>query len=335
MDMTSSDFKFVIVGTGNISNTYIQALSKIPGCRVSGIVSRSGKVPSALQSTHNIEVAATIKNIRNPFDAVILCTPNSFHHAGAIEAAALGKHVLVEKPLDITLENCDAMIDACRKASVKLGVSYQRRLSGDNPLLKRLISENSLGRIFAVDLSVKYFRDENYYKSSPYRGTKSIDGGGPFMQQASHYIDLYGWLFGKPDKIISSLHTYIQKIESEDHGTALCFHKSMTGTITTSTATKPGFPAKLNIHSDKGTVILENDVITLWAIDGMENPAPKEHTNKHTGAASALVNDTTNHEMIITDFIQAIHADKEPMVNGEDARLATEIILDIYKNNVE
>jgi len=109
----------------------------------------------------------------------------------------------------------------------------------------------------------------------------------------------------------------------------------MTGTITTSTATKPGFPAKLEIHSDKGTVILENDVISFWSIDGMENPAPREHTNKHTGAATALVNDTTNHEMIISDFVEAVHTDREPMINGENARLATEIILDIYKNNVE
>lgn len=333
--MTSPGFKFVIVGTGNISNTYVQAISKIPSCQIVGVVSRSGKAPSALNNPNAVVIADSIKNITVPYDAVILCTPNSFHHVGAIEAAALGKHVLVEKPLDITLANCDAMIDACRKANVKLGVAYQRRLSGDNPLLKKLIVVNALGRIFAVDLSVKYYRDENYYKSSPYRGTKSIDGGGPFMQQASHYIDLYGWLFGKPDRIISSLHTYIQKIESEDHGTALCFHKTMTGTITTSTAAKPGFPAKLEIHSDKGTVILENDVITFWAIDGMENPAPREHTNKHTGAASALVNDTTNHEMIIRDFVAAVHENKEPMINGEEARLATEIILEIYHSNVE
>jgi predicted dehydrogenase len=333
--MAASGLKFVIVGTGNISNTYVQAISKIPDCEITGIISRSGKAPSSLENADSVIIADSLKNMHAAYDAVILCTPNSYHHTGAIEAAALGKHVLVEKPLDINLINCNTMIAACHKANVKLGVAYQRRLSGDNPLIKKLIEDNVLGRIFAVDLSVKYYRDENYYKSSPYRGTRSIDGGGPFMQQASHYIDLYGWLFGKPDKIISSLHTYVHHIESEDHGTALCFHKNMTGTITTSTATKPGFPAELEIHSDKGTVILENDVITFWAIDGVDNPSPREHTNKHTGAATPLVNDTTNHEMIIKDFVNAVHENREPMVSGADARLATEIILEIYKNNIE
>jgi predicted dehydrogenase len=333
--MASSVIKFVIVGTGNISNTYVQAIANLPDCEIAGIVSRSGKVPSSITNNGNISIADSLRNLQIPFDAVILCTPNSFHHIGAIEAAGLGKHVLVEKPLDITIENCDSMINACRKANVKLGVAYQRRLSGDNPLLKKLIDENSLGRIFAVDMSVKYYRDENYYKSSPYRGTMTIDGGGPFMQQASHYIDLYGWLFGKPDKIISSLHTYIHHIESEDHGTALCLHQSMTGTITASTATKPGFPARLEIHSDKGTVILENDVITYWSIDGLENPSPAVHMNKHTGAATALVNDTTNHEAIIKDFVRAIREDMEPMINGEAAKPATEIILEIYQNNIK
>ena len=333
--MASSGLQFVIVGTGNISNTYIQAISKIPDCEIAGIISRSGNVPSSIENAGSVIIADSLITMPVPYDAVILCTPNSFHHTGAIEAAALGKHVLVEKPLDISLAHCDAMISACREANVKLGVAYQRRLSGDSPLMKNLIDKNILGRIFAVDLSVKYYRDENYYKSSPYRGTKSIDGGGPFMQQASHYIDLYGWLFGKPEKIISSLHTYVQNIESEDHGTALCFHENMTGTITTSTATKPGFPAKLEIHSDKGTVILENDVITFWAIDGMDNPSPREHINKHTGAATPLVNDTTNHEMIIKDFVAAVHENREPMVSGKEARLATEIILEIYRNNIK
>jgi len=195
--------------------------------------------------------------------------------------------------------------------------------------VKKLLEENSIGKIFSVDLSVKNYRDDSYYNSAPYRGTYKIDGGGPFIQQACHYIDLYYWYFGKPSK----LGTFVHDIEVEDHGAVICLHDSgMIGTIVASTATKPGFPAKMEIYSSKGYLILENDVITQWDIEGIENPSrQKSNENKHTGASTASVNDTTNHERIIKDFIDAIKTNRDPLITGESARNATEIILDIYK----
>lgn len=333
--MKNMEVKFVIVGSGNIANTYVSAIANIENAEVVGIVSRSLKKPSILNTGPSIPIAESLSKLSIDFDAVIICTPNGLHHNIAIEAALLGKHVLTEKPLDITIKAMDKMILACEKANVKLGVAYQRRMSGDNQLVKNLIHEKKLGRIFAVDLAVKNYRDDNYYMSSKYRGTWLIDGGGPFIQQASHYIDLYGWYFGKPEKVISRLKTYVHNIEVEDHGVALCLHRDgMIGTITASTAAKPGFPAKLEIHSDKGTVIMENDNIIFWSIDGMENPSKQTKFNQHVGAATHLVNDTTNHEMIIKDFIQSIIEDRKPFVDGESGRIATEIILEIYKSNV-
>lgn len=166
-----------------------------------------------------------------------------------------------------------------------------------------------------------------------YRGTYAIDGGGPFIQQASHYIDLYYWYFGKPEKLVSKLGTFMHDIEVEDHGAAICWHPTgMIGTITASTATKPGFPAKLEIYSDKGYLVMENDVITHWDIEGLENPSnQKADANTHTGASSAAVNDTTNHELILNDFRDAIRKDTEPLISGESARHATKIILKIYQ----
>ena len=326
--------KFVIVGSGNISNTYVKALANIENAELTGIVSRKGKKPSSLNNA-DIEVAGSINKIKNDFDAVILCTPNAFHHEGAVEAAGIGKHVLTEKPLDISLENMDLMINSCRKANVKLGVAYQRRTSPDNITIKKIIQENKLGKIFAADLTVKNYRDDNYYKSGDYRGTWKIDGGGPFMQQASHYIDLYGWFFGKPDKVVSFLDTFIHDIETEDHGAVLLRHNyGMIGTFIASTATKPGFAAILEIHSEAGTIILENDVITEWYIEDMENPGKNSGLEVHTGASTASVEDTQRHEEIIKDFIQSINEDHEPLVTGESARLTTEIILQIYHNRV-
>lgn len=323
--------KFIIIGSGNIANTYVSAIGKIKNAEVVGIVSQ--KIKQAINLL-NLPSFHTIQEIDIDFDAVIVCTPNGLHHVSTIEAASLGKHVLCEKPIDIRLDSIDQMIDACTKNKVKLGVAYQRRYSSDNPIVKNMIDENKLGKIFSVDLSVKNYRDDNYYNSAAYRGTYEIDGGGPFIQQASHYIDLYYWFFGKPGKLVSKLATYVHEIEVEDHGAVICLHDSgMIGTITASTATKPGFPAKMEIYTSKGYLILENDVITHWDIEGVENPSLQQNSkNTHTGSTSATVEDTTNHENIINDFILSIKTGKQPLITGESARNATEIILDIYKN---
>lgn len=327
----SKTIKFIIVGSGNIAATYLSAVNNISNAEVVGVVSRKSEKPKAL---NHLPFFKSILETSIDFDAVIICTPNGLHHISAVEAANKGKHVLCEKPIDITLEAIDNMIEACRNNKVKLGVAYQRRYSSDNPIVKKMIDSGELGRIFSVDLSVKNYRDAAYYNSSPYRGTYSIDGGGPFIQQASHYIDLYYWFFGKPKKMVSQLGTFVHDIEVEDHGAAICRHDSgMIGTITASTATKPGFPAKMEIYTSKGYLILENDVITHWHIEGIENPsAQTQNENTHTGAATAAVADTTNHEIILKDFIAAIQTDNDCLISGESARNATEMILEIYNS---
>ena len=196
-----------------------------------------------------------------------------------------------------------------------------------------MIEKGELGRIFSVDLSVKNYRDDAYYNSGDYRGKYAIDGGGPFIQQASHYIDLYQWYFGRPMKIVSKLNTFVHDIEVEDHGAVICEHDNgMIGTITASTATKPGFPAKLEIYSEKGYLIMVNDIITEWDIEGVQNPSVSKDINMHTGSASAVVDDTRNHELLLEDFIDAIRTGNEPFITGESAKIATEIVLDIYNN---
>lgn len=324
------NIKFVIIGSGNIAETYVSAIQNIEKAEVVGVVSRNLNKPANYSSLPSFQ---TLHEIDLAFDAVIVCTPNGYHHVGAIEAASLGKHVLCEKPIDISLESIDKMIDSCKKNKVKLGVVYQRRFSSDNPVVKKLIDENKIGKVFSVDLAIKNYRDQNYYNSAAYRGTYKIDGGGPFIQQASHYIDLYYWYFGKPSKLVSKLATFVHDIEVEDHGTVICLHDwGMIGTITASTATKPGFPAKMEIYSDKGYLILENDIITHWDIEGLKNPSNLKKRNTHTGSSNPFVHDTTNHEYIIKDFIDSIKTNRYPLITGESAKNTTEIILDIYKN---
>ncbi len=296
------------------------------------MVSRSGRRPDYLPAS--IPIASSLATVSERYDAVILCTPNGTHHQLAMEAAGLKKHVLTEKVLDISIASMDAMDRACAEAGVRLGVTYQRRMSPDNQVMRRLLETGALGKVFAADMRVKFYRDMKYYNSGDYRGGYSIDGGGPFMQQAAHNVDIFCWFFGMPDRVASMLGTFVHPIEVEDHGVALLRYASgMIGTITASTATKPGFPPVLEIHSEKGSVIMQNDEIVHWSIEGVENPSQAGKFEVHSGSTSAAVADTAGHEAILQDFANAVRENREPAVPASSARLATELILKIYESN--
>lgn len=325
--------RFVIVGSGNISNTYVNSINNIDNAECVGIVSRSGKKPRDL--TIDVDIAPTIREIKTEFDAVILATPNGLHHQAAIEAAQLGKHVLTEKVLDINLGNCDKMIDACKKNNVLLAVTYQRRMNPDNIIIKEMLAAGQLGRVFAVDLEAKFYRDQAYYDSAVYRGNKAVDGGGPFIQQAAHDLDLYTWFFGVPAKVASALGTFLHDIEGEDHGAAIMKHENgMIGTVIASTCCKPGYSAKFSIFTDKGNFVMVNDAIAEWHIEGIENPSKSANLSTHNGAASASVSNTYGHEKVITDFIQSINENRIPAISGDEARKSVELIQKIYERDI-
>lgn len=325
-------FRFVIVGSGNICRTYLNAIANLSGVTVAGIVSRSGRRPDGLPA--DAGVFPSLKGVTVPFDAVILTTPNGLHHQGAIEAAALGKHVLTEKVLEISTAAMDRMMCACETAGVKLAVTYQRRMSPDNIAVKRLLDAGKFGRVFAADMQVKFWRDAAYYRSGAYRGTREMDGGGAFTQQAAHNADLLCWFFGMPDRVVSLCDRFVHDIEVEDHGVALLHYPNgMIGTFCASTACKPGFPTRLEIHTTAGSLVMENDCITRWNIAGLPNPAEKTF-QVHDGAASAAVADTAGHKAILRDFVDAVRTGREPAVPAASGRLATDLILQIYGNNL-
>ena len=322
--------RYVIIGSGNISDTYAQAIPEIGG-EVVGVVSRSGHSPAARP---DLPSWRALGDVDAAFDAVCVATPNGLHHEGIIAAARLGKHALTEKPLDISIEAMDAAIQACNKAEVTLAVAYQRRTAPDNRAVKKLIEKGAFGRVFAVDLAAKFYRPQSYYDSGDYRGGWAIDGGGPFMQQACHNLDIYTWLFGKPAQVVSMLDTFTRDIEAEDHGAALMRHEDgMIGTVVASTATKPGFAARMDIHAEKGSCTLTDDVITHWSVDGVENPTDASFEYSHDGATSAVVTDTLAHQEILRDFEKAIETGAEPIASADSARLTTELILMIYQGD--
>lgn len=321
--------RFILVGTGSISGTYVTSCHKTPGASIVGVVSRSGRCPSNL----SVPVYASLAEVSVEFDAVIICTPNGTHCQIVEEAAGMGKHSLVEKPLDITSQACDRLVATAKKHNVQVGVTFQRRFSPDNLAVKKLLDSGALGQVIAADLTAKFFRDQAYYDQAPYRGGYAIDGGGPFIQQAVHNIDIMCWFFGMPNKVQSMLGTFMHDIEAEDHGVAMLrYPNGMIGSIVASTCAAPGFPARLDINTTKGSFVLVNDVITEWHIQGVDNPKAKTDFQVHAGASSAKVTDTAGHEAVVRDFVSALTHKRAPYITAESARLATDLIVEIYRN---
>lgn len=328
--------KFVLVGTGNIAGTYVTATSKVNEARIVGVVSRDAGRAAEYAAEHGFDDSSdSLESIGADYDAVMLATPNGLHYRDTITAAGLGKHVLTEKPLDVTLEKMDAMIEACRTAGVKLGVAYQRRMSPANIAMKKLLDGGELGKLYAADLSVKFLRGQDYYDSAPWRGTKEIDGGGPFLQQASHNVDTITWFFGLPSSVLAATGLLAHKdIEVEDHGAAILrWADGMIGTIVASTVTRPGYPVRLEIHAERGSVLTVNDEIVTWDVEGVQRPEVKAAETIHSGAGAggAAVTDTSGHEAIIDDFCEAVRSGHEPAVSGVEARRTGLLIDTIYR----
>ena len=318
--------RYVIVGSGNIAKTWVLALGRTRGTLVA-CVSRSGNRPAGVGL--EVPVFPSLTAVTRAYDAVILTTPNGLHHLGAIEASSLGKPVLTEKPLDVSRSAMDAMMEAHAQAGTLLAVAFQRRTRPDNQALKRLLVEGAFGRVIGADLSCRFWRDQAYYDSADWRGGWAIDGGGPFMQQASHNLDLYQWFFGMPDEVVGRTGTFVHDIEVEDHGVAILRYASgLVGSVVASTCAKPGYPARLEVTTERGCFTTLDERIVLWDVEGVPNPASA--TVAGAGSANtASVSDTTGHEAILMDFEEALATGRPPLVTAADAALTTDLILRI------
>ena len=319
--------RYVIIGSGNIAKTWTQALGRTGGDLVA-CVSRSGNRPAGARS--DLPVFLTLAAVDLAYDAVILTTPNGLHRDDAVAAAALGKHVLTEKPLDITRAAMDAMIEAHSRAGTLLAVAFQRRTTADNLALKKLFQNQVFGRIIGADLSCRFWRDQAYYDSAAWRGGWEIDGGGQFMQQAIHNLDLYLWFFGNPEEVVGRTGTFLHNIEVEDHGVAILRHANgMIGTVVASTCARPGYPARLEVTTQRGCFTTVGDRIAVWDVSGTPNPSQESAAVLHAGD-KASVADTAGHEAILRDFEQALAVGRPPLVTGAEAALATDLALRIY-----
>src|SRR5262249_5606411 len=272
---------FGIIGCGMIAEFHTRAINEIEGSRVVAAYTRNpangAEIAGLAEGGCAVfdDLGAMLK--QPDLDVVCVCTPSGAHMEPAVQAAKAGKHVVVEKPLEITLSRCDAIIGACDKAGVRLCTIFPSRFTDANLRLKAAIETGRFGRLTLGDTYVKWWRPRQYYDSGGWRGTWSRDGGGALMNQAIHNVDLLYWLIGDVAAVSAMTATLAhERIEVEDTAVAgLRFKNGALGTIEAATSAFPGMLKRTEIHGDRGSARGEPDGITLWGVQE-EGPRAQE-----------------------------------------------------------
>ena len=332
---------FGIVGCGMIAEFHARAIAEIPDARLVAAFSRSGANGAKIAglSTGDCRVYDDLgAMLAHPgLDVVCICTPSGAHLEPSVEAAKAGKHVVVEKPLEITVPRCDAIIRACDEAKVRLCAIFPSRFSPANRALKAAIDSGRFGRLTLGDTYIKWWRTQEYYDSGKWRGTWDLDGGGALMNQAIHNVDLLQWLMGEVDSVQAMTAMLVHdRIEVEDTAVAVVrFKNGALGVIEASTGAYPGLLKRTEIHGENGSARVEQDDVTLWTFrdeepGDLEMVAPKGASTG--GAADPKAISHAGHRDQLIDFLGAIDAGTPALVDGREGRKAVEIIRAIYRS---
>jgi predicted dehydrogenase len=324
-----------IIGCGGISRAHARAVAAIPSARlVAGADIVPERLEAAKQSYGGIDGYLDYHELlaRDDIDVVCVCTPSGLHGQVAIDAAKAKKHVMTEKPLDVNLEQADAMIKAAKENGVKLSVIFQNRFRPMVVRAKQMIEEGRLGDILLASGYVKWYRTQEYYDSGlKWRGTLALDGGGALINQAVHTVDLLQWMVGPVASVTAQKATVAHKIEGEDIALGLFkYRNGAMGVFEASTVCYPGSAARVEIHGTKGGVTVDGDKMTL----GIKGEEKSEESEAEASGVSAdpLALSAGMHAVQLSRFFEAIREDKEPDPSGEEGRKALEIIVAFYQS---
>ena len=335
-------YGFGIVGLGLIADFHAKAIQAISGGRSSLVAccSRSAEKAQGFSKKYGCTGYTDInKFLAHPgLDIVSLCTPSGAHLEHSLAAAKVGKHVIVEKPLEITPERCDKIIASCEKAKVSLAGVFQSRFSEVAGIVKKAVDQGRFGTLVLGDAYVKWFRSQEYYDDGGWHGTQSLDGGGALINQSIHAVDLLQWFMGPVESVQAFTGTIgHERIEVEDNAVAaLRFRNGAFGVIEGSTSVYPGFLKRIEISGTKGSVILEEETLKAWDFaEGL--PEDEEIREKFGagaetggGAADPAAISFEGHRRQFEEFITSLEQGRSPLVDGREAKKAVQIIQAIY-----
>ncbi|NLO04774.1 MAG: Gfo/Idh/MocA family oxidoreductase [candidate division WS1 bacterium] len=329
---------FGVIGCGNISGTHRKAIESVEMaelvacCDVVEEKAKAWAEEAGIGSNYHRDLEEMLA--RDDIQAVSVCTPSGMHSEHAIMAAQAGKHILCEKPLDVTLKKIDDMIAAADRANVKMSGVFQRRTYESTKKVREVVRTGKLGKLVLGDCYQKYFRSHEYYASGDWRATWDLDGGGALMNQGVHGIDLILHLMGPVKSVSAICRRLVRNLSVEDTAVAVLeYENGALGVLEGTTSVTPGSGCEVEISGDNGTVGLSGDTITKWQIKGEE--AEGEEAGEEGTASDPLALGATGHSAHVLDLCQSIIEDREPAIPGREARKAVELIKAIYKSSRE
>jgi len=327
-------FRLALVGCGRISKNHFDAIAKVDGLDLVAVSDIDKERARAAGETLDVPWFANYHDMlaKADCDVVTICTPSGLHASQGIAAAKAGKHVITEKPMAITLEQADSLVQACDTAGVKLFVVKQNRLNPSIQLLKRAVDKGRFGRIYLANTTVRWHRPQEYYDAASWRGTWEFDGGA-FMNQASHYVDLIQWLVGPVESVVAKTATQARRIEAEDSGVAvLKFRSGALGVIEVNVLTYPrNLEGSITIIGEKGTAKIGGTAVNRvehWAF------ADYDDDDKLIEAAATSPPSVYGfgHEGYYRNVLSVLHGEADPETDGRAGRKSLELILGIYES---
>lgn len=341
-----------VIGCGKVTPLHAKALAASQFSEFRAVCSRSQTRAGKFSETYGVRGYVDVEEMvaREALDAVVVCTPHPFHAQPTILAAKSGAHVLVEKPLASSLEDCDAMISAAKQAGVKLGTVCQRRFYEPCRRIRRAIDDGKIGEPILGMVAMLGWRDQDYYDSDSWRGTWDCEGGGVMVNQAPHQLDLLQWYMGPVEELFGYWDNFNHPgIEVEDTAIALVrFRNGALGNIVMSNSQNPALFGKVMVHGSNGACVgVQTDGGAMF-IAGMSNieeppvndfwtiPGEKEKLSQWQDSDAAFFAQINAmeyyHQAQIDNFLEAVLNDREPLVTGEEGRKTVEIFTAIYRS---
>ena len=331
-----------IIGLGLIADFHARAIEEMTGGKLVACLSRDRKKASAFAEKYHCQGYVSLEDfLSHPgLDIVTICTPSGAHLEPAIQAAKAGKHLLIEKPLEITLKRCDQIIEACEANNVKCSGIFQSRFFPLSFIIKDAIIQGRFGQLVLCDAYVKWQRNQAYYENGGWHGTLRLDGGGALMNQSIHAIDLLVYFAGDVIEVSGYVDTIgHHRIEVEDNAvTTLKFKNGALGVVEGSTSVYPGFLKRIEISGTDGSVILEEESLKAWDFRKKieeDTLIIQQYSSDNTsggGVSDPGAISFQGHKKQFEDMVKAIDENRQPFIDGYEARKAVEIILAIYQS---
>ena len=338
--MMGRKVRWGIIGCGVISKLHCDALKLADNAELLAVCDIIEE--RAIEKAEKYNASKIYTNYKEmlsdpEIEAVSICTPSGTHGEICKAAADAGKHIFCEKPMEITTEKLDDLVAYMENKNVKMGCVFQRRYDPKFMKVKEGIESGRFGKVILADAYLKYYRSQEYYDSGDWRGTWELDGGGALMNQGVHGIDLLLWFSGEAESVFARCETMVRNISVEDTAIAsIKFKNGAIGNIEGTTSVYPAQETRLEIHMEKGSIIVSDLGIEQWSIEGSDEGIPELPEEIILDTKSDPANlPGTSHALPLWDMADAIINDRQPALPPSKARQAVDLILSIYKSSDE